>query len=71
MQQVANEKEIPLVDIVSAFEAFAKETGVCLYVNPSRDFVHPNATGHKIISEEIVATLSKYNLLGFTRYEKK
>ncbi|MCK4917224.1 MAG: hypothetical protein KAS51_03300 [Candidatus Omnitrophica bacterium] len=44
MQEVANQKRVPLVDIVLAFEDFIKgDESKCLFVNSEYDFVHPNA----------------------------
>ncbi|MCK5494005.1 MAG: hypothetical protein KAJ14_12915, partial [Candidatus Omnitrophica bacterium] len=57
-------KRVPLVDIVLAFENFIKgKENKSLFVNPEYDFVHPNAQGHGIISEEISDVLIKYSLL--------
>jgi len=70
MQEVANQNKVPLVDIVLAFEDFIKgDENKCLFVNPEYDFVHPNAQGHRIISEEIANILIKYRLLPFIHKE--
>ena len=64
MNEVGNQKRVPLVDIVLAFENFIKgKENKSLFVNPEYDFVHPNAQGHGIISEEISDVLIKYSLL--------
>jgi len=67
MTRVASERNIPLVDAVSAFDEFTRKTGLSLFINPPRDFVHPNIEGHRIISREIYRTLFESNLLPLCR----
>ncbi|KKU13888.1 MAG: hypothetical protein UX17_C0006G0002 [Parcubacteria group bacterium GW2011_GWC2_45_7] len=63
MQQVAGERNIPLVDIVAAFDAFNRESGGYLFLDPDGDTIHPNATGHRIIGREIYNALVQKHLL--------
>lgn len=63
MSRVAHERDIPLVNAVSAFDEFTQKTGLSLFINPSQDFVHPNRDGHRIISQEIYKILLKFKLL--------
>ncbi len=62
MSRVAHERNIPLVNAVSAFEEFTQKTGLSLFINPAQDFVHPNIEGHRIISQEIYKILLKFKL---------
>lgn len=59
MQRVASEREIPLVDIVSAFDAFSKKSREYLFLDSTHDIIHPNVTAHKIISEHLCNALIK------------
>ena len=63
MSRVASERNIPMVDAVSAFDEFTRKTGLSLFINPPHDFVHPNIEGHRIISQEIYRALFESNLL--------
>lgn len=58
MQETAAERNIPLVDIVSAFDTFSKKSGEYLFLDPAGDTIHPNTIGHQIISREIYNTFS-------------
>jgi len=61
MQNIASNRNVALVDVVTPFE----EDSESLFVNPTHDFVHPNAKGHKIISKRIFDALIKYEILPF------
>lgn len=63
MEQTALENRIPLVDVASAFEGFARRNKKEPLINPGHDFVHPSVKGHRIISREIKKALIKYGLL--------
>lgn len=54
MEEVAQENNILLVDIVSAFN---KNNNTYLFLDPARDPIHPNAIGHKIIASKIYEAL--------------
>ncbi len=62
MQEVADERKVPLVDIVSTFEAFSKKNDAYLFLDPVHDSIHPNVIGHKIIAMEVKNTLTSHYL---------
>lgn len=53
MEKIAKEKNIPMVDIVEAFKNYNKNDPSYLFLDPKQDTIHPNALGHRIISDEI------------------
>ena len=48
MQQVADEKDVLLIDVI---EAFGQREGAYLFLSPQEDPIHPNKEGHRIIAE--------------------
>ncbi|MFC1632362.1 tetratricopeptide repeat protein, partial [Candidatus Omnitrophota bacterium] len=60
MQALAKQNGLPLVDIV---KAFSQNNDQYLFISPDQDPIHPNVAGHKIIAEQLYASLIKNELL--------
>ncbi len=57
MERVAKEEQVVMVDMVSAFNQYAKENNKSLFLDSQHDTIHPNPLGHTIISQEIYKAL--------------
>lgn len=59
MEDVARQYEVPLVNMP---EAFSAKKDLKLFDNP-RDYIHPNAMGHRIIADELCDAFLKNKLI--------
>ena len=60
VQQVADQRGVPMVDAVGAFAAHDDRY---LFVSPQDDPIHPNALGHDILARELYRTLVSQELV--------
>jgi lysophospholipase L1-like esterase len=60
METVAEEENVPLVDIVKAFKNKEQER---LFLYEKSDPIHPSMLGHRIIAEEIYKVFLKWDII--------
>lgn len=49
LDEIAADRDVRMVDVVTAFEQFRRHDGGYLFLDPEHDTIHPNATGHAVI----------------------
>ncbi len=56
MQRVAESYQVPIVDVVTAFQTI-QAAGEYLFLDPDHDTIHPNRRGHEVIAGLVFDTL--------------